>query len=207
MQKILRLTLLCMALDMAALRSSRMNTRALLIPGLLAALYVAWPYATLVKLRQDLRNHDVSALNGDIDWNSVRGGLKQEILDSLQGRPLATDVAAESSDDDLPPFGASFAASLASRAVDRQVTPQRLVAAFSAMSPGTSPALQPRLQTARFDSVTDFVVKLHTVQQEPTDAPVCLHLSLVHHGWHLGWRVTRVWIPPELLQQSETHAS
>jgi len=64
--------------------------RTLLVPGLIVALYAAWPYATLLKLRQDLRDHNVQALQQEVDWNSVRSGLKQQVTDSLTASFLAT---------------------------------------------------------------------------------------------------------------------
>jgi hypothetical protein len=84
-----------------------MTRRSLLLPGLIVALYVTWPYATLVQLRQDLRDHNVQALQQDIDWNSVRAGLKQQATESFDAPPAATKISAVVGDD-LPPFGAGF---------------------------------------------------------------------------------------------------
>ncbi len=187
---------------MAGLRYWAMMKRTILLPCLIAALYVAWPYASLLKLRHDLHNHDVAALRGDIDWASVRGGLKQDMLDSLEGKPVATKVSDVSSDDDLPPFGASFAANLAGNAVDQQVTPQRLADAFSSVAPGGTHSPQPTVQTARFDDLTHFIVKVSA-----TGAPISLTLALERHGWQVGWKVTHVCLPPGLMAQSETHTS
>jgi hypothetical protein len=178
-----------------------MKRRTLLLPCLIAALYVAWPYASLLKLRQDLRNHDVAALRGDIDWASVRGGLKQDVLDSLEGKPVATKVS-DVTGDDLPPFGASFAANMAGNAVDQQVTPQRLADAFSSVAPGGAHAPQPTVQTARFDGLTHFIVKVSA-----TGTPISLTLALERQGWQIGWKVTHVCLPAGLMAQSETHTS
>jgi hypothetical protein len=182
-----------------------MTNRPLIAASLAVALYGAWPYATLLKLRQDLQRHDVQALQGDIDWSQVRAGLKAQIRDSLEGRPAPTAVSATR--DDLPPFGAGFAANIAGSAVDHEVTPQRMADAFGALTPVAGAATQPRLEAAWFSGLTTFVVKLRTASEAPTDAPVRLKLALVRHGWRLGWEVTHVWMPPTLLEQSETHAS
>jgi hypothetical protein len=182
-----------------------MRNRPLIAAGLIVALYVAWPYATLLKLRQDLQSHDVQALQGDIDWGRVRAGLKDQIRDSLEGRPAPTAISATS--DDLPPFGASFAAHIAGTAVDNEVTPQRVADAFGALTPVAGAATGPRLEAARFSGLTTFVVTLRTASEAPTDAPVRLKLALVRHGWQFGWEVTSVWMPASLLEQSQTHAS
>jgi Protein of unknown function (DUF2939) len=181
-----------------------MGKRALLIPGLIVALYVAAPYVTLLKLRADLRNHDVQALQQDIDWDSVRTGLKNDFANAIEGRPVATKVSA-AADDDLPPFGAGFAVSMASKAIDHQVTPARLADAFAA--PARPGGAQPAVQAARFDGATSFFVELRAAGQAATDAPVRLDLALVRHGWHVGWQVTHVCVPASLMQHSETHIS
>jgi hypothetical protein len=182
-----------------------MTNRPLIGLGLILALYVAWPYATLLKLRQDLQSHDLQALQGDIDWGRVRAGLKDQIRDSLEGRPAATAISATR--DDLPPFGASFAAHIAGSAVDNEVTPQRVADAFGALTPVAGAATEPRLEAARFSGLTTFVVMLRPASEAPTDAPVRLKLALVRQGWWLGWQVTNVWMPATLLEQSQTHAS
>ena len=182
-----------------------MTNRPLIAAGLLVALYVAWPYATLLKLRQDLQDHNVQALQGDIDWGRVRSGLKAQIRDSLEGKPVPTAISATS--DDLPPFGSSFAAHIAGSAIDGEVTPQRVADAFAALTPVGGAASQPTLEAARFSGLTTFVVKLRTASEAPTDAPVRLKLTLVRQGWRFGWQVTNVWMPPAMLDQSQTHAS
>ena len=167
-----------------------MTKRTLLVPGLIVALYAAWPYATLLKLRQDLRDHNVQALQQEVDWNSVRSGLKQQVTDSLDARPAATKISAVVGDD-LPPFGAGFMSTVAGKAIDQQITPQGLADAFGAQAPAGE-VTQATVEAARFDGPASFEVELRTAQESPTDPPVRIDLALVRHGWSIGWQVTHV---------------
>ncbi|ATU74057.1 DUF2939 domain-containing protein [Komagataeibacter rhaeticus] len=89
--------------------------------GTLAAastLYVASPFFTLWSITSAIRSHDMGSLNTCLKWESVRSGLKNQVVDSLIGPPHA--------DDELPEFGASFASSAVSNAIDEEVRPDRL---------------------------------------------------------------------------------
>ncbi len=179
-----------------------MTKQSLLLPGLIVALYAAWPYATLLKLRQDLRDHNVAALQQDIDWNAVRSGLKQQVTDSLDGRPAATKIS-DVAGDDLPPFGAGFAATLARKAIDQQITPQGLADAFgAAASSGTG--AQPAIEAACFKGPASFQVKLRAAQESPSEPPVRIDLALVRDGWRLHWQVTHVTMPPSMMQPTKS---
>jgi len=178
----------------------------LVVTGLVVTLYGTWPYASLLKLQHDLRRHDVQALQGDIDWPSVRSSLNQEILGNPEGKPVATPVSAITDRDDLPAFGASFAAKMARNAVDRQATPQRLADEFGAPSPVAGEAAQPTIESARFDGLTHFVVELRTAQESPRELPLRLNLALVRRGWTVGWQVTQVRLPACMLQPNGTRA-
>ena len=181
-----------------------MKVRALLI---IAALgYLAWPYATLITLQQDLRDHDVGALQNDVDWSSVRAGLSHDMLGNFAASSAVTRVST-GNQDDLPPFGAHFATRIADSAIRTMVTPQKLADAFSTASPLGGEAAQPNVEAARFSGLTSFLVRLRPAQLAPGDPSVRLDLRLVRHGWRVGWQVTRVWLPASLLSRSETHAS
>ncbi|HTZ71692.1 MAG TPA: DUF2939 domain-containing protein [Acetobacteraceae bacterium] len=181
-----------------------MKLRALLI--LVVAGYVASPYVALLKLQRDIRHHDVRALEADVDWDSVRASMKQTVLDGLAGEPVATKISA-TSDDDLPPFGASFGNALAQKAVDDAITPKRLADAFASLSPAAGEAAQPSVEAARFDGITSFEVTVRPVQLSPSDPPVRLEFRLGCRGWNIGWQVTSVSMPMALLNATETHAS
>jgi hypothetical protein len=171
------------------------------LPILLLAGYLVWPYATLLKLQYDLRTHDVSALRADVDWDGVRGGLKQDVLDGFAGRPVAIKASADS--DDLPAFGESFASNVAGAAMEQAITPQRLADAFAAVTPPGGPSAQPALEGAGFDGLTSFVVELLPPHAAPTDPPVRLTMRLGARGW----RVTHVCVPDNLLRQTFASAS
>jgi hypothetical protein len=179
-----------------------MTRRSLLLPGLIVALYVTWPYATLVQLRQDLRDHNVQALQQDIDWNSVRAGLKQQATESFDAPPAATKISAVVGDD-LPPFGAGFAASMASKAIDRRITPQGLADAFGAQT-HAGEVSQPTVESAGFNGPASFEVKLRPAQESPKDPPISIDFALVRNGWRLDWKVIHVSMPPSMMQPTKS---
>ncbi|CAM2918514.1 hypothetical protein CFR75_05765 [Komagataeibacter xylinus] len=89
--------------------------------GTLAAattLYAASPFFTLWSITSAIRSHDMGSLNTCLKWESVRNGLKTQVVDDLIGPPVA--------DDELPAFGSSFASSAASNAIDEEVRPDKL---------------------------------------------------------------------------------
>ena len=101
----------------------------------------------------------------------------------------------------LPPFGAGFVRGIAANAIDARVTPQALVAV--AHYPTAKPA--PRgtnvhVSWAFFSGPMEFLVYLRAPD---LDAPIRLQLDL-HAG---AWQVTRVWLPPELLGQTNARTA
>jgi hypothetical protein len=57
----------------------------LLIAVALALLYAASPYYAVWRFREAIRAHDMKALAGQVDFNAVRGSLKQQIRDKFLG--------------------------------------------------------------------------------------------------------------------------
>lgn len=102
--------------------------------GTLAAagtLYAASPVCTLWSITSAVRSHDMGSLNTCLKWESVRSGLKNQVVDSLIGPPHA--------DDELPEFGASFASSAVSNAIDEEVRPDRLGTLVDHLMPTAQP--------------------------------------------------------------------
>jgi hypothetical protein len=156
-------------------------------------IYAAYPYVTLYRLGQAIRQGDAARLETMVDWPSVREGIKEDICDLVTDQPQQAE-----SDGRLPPFGAGFVRGIATNAVDKRVTPEALVAATQ--QPGaeeTTRGAAAQVSWAFFASPGAFVVDLNTPGQS---APIRLQMDL-RNG---AWSVTRVWLPPLLLGQPRT---
>lgn len=178
----------------------------------MAGGYIASPYVVLYQLGSALRGGDIAALRTEVDWDGVRRGVKIDVGESMDAVATvpATPVMATaklqmaSVSDDLPPFGASFASGLADTAIDRQVTPDHLVAALQAgVQSGARTGGSAIVQSAYFTGAESFEVRLRLPTETQADPPVRLRLTLV--GLH--WKVSRVWVPADLLTGSYAHMS
>lgn len=160
---------------------------------LVALIYGAYPYMTLYRLGLAIRHGDAPALQSMVDWPAVREGIKEDICDLMIDDPAEVKTGAQ-----LPPFGAGFVRGIAANAVDQKVTPEALLAAAD-----RRPAAQReqhgavvKVRWAFFAGLTVFVVDLHAPGQ---DAPIRLEMRF-RDGI---WQVTRVWLPPELINRAE----
>ena len=159
--------------------------------------YVACPYVALYRLGDAIRTSDAATLQTLVDWPAVREGIKEDICDNVADDPDATG----SSSGKLAPFGASFMRGIAANAVDLQVTPAGLVDMTRQHAAG--PATHRRaisVNWAFFDNPVDFMVSVNAPGQR---APIRLQMSLRD----TGWQVTRVWLPPALLGQTNAPTS
>jgi hypothetical protein len=153
---------------------------------------------TLYRLQEAVRQGDATALRSLVHWPKVRDGIKEDICDFLFEPPVASANGPALASGALPAFGQSFVRGIASNVVDRRVTPEGLAASFQ--PPGTqvnaaSHTPDVRLSWAFFESATEFLVSLHAPGQAE-DIRVQLELSGAR------WRVTRVWLPVEMLRQA-----
>lgn len=152
--------------------------------------YVAYPYVTLYRLGEAIRQGDASTLRTLVDWPSVREGIKEDICDLVLDDPAGAAQNAS-----LPPFGASFVRGIAASSIDRAVTAEALVAAVGTPTqpPVARVGADVHVNWAFFDDPTDFSVSLNAPGQAD---PIRLQLRL-RDG---AWRVHRVWLPADLLQ-------
>ena len=181
-----------------------MRILAVAIIGLLGA-YGAWPFLSLYEIRHDVQTQDVTALTADIDWNQLREGLKQDIADGITGEPgQAVQVNAAASDD-LPPFGSGFVTNMAASMVDQTVTPQYLANTASTLR--AAGAHQMGVSEAHFTSPTSFMVALSAAPSTAVHDAIRLRLDLVRSGLSMRWKVTRAWLPADMLAAAEPHAS
>jgi hypothetical protein len=154
----------------------------------LALAYGLYPYFTLYRLGQAIRNGDAAALEAMVNWDSVREGIKEDICDLVIDQPQQAKT-----DGKLPPFGAGFVRGITTNVVDKRVTPEALVAAAQpAGGNGAASRGSVGVSWAFFSGPSAFQVDLSAPGQR---APIRLQLDLCHGSW----QVTRVWLPPELL--------
>jgi hypothetical protein len=158
--------------------------------------YAACPYLTLYRLGHAIHTGDAATLKTLVDWPAVREGIKEDICDSVAADPAVTVSEAQ-----LPAFGASFVRGIAANAVDRQVTAEGLVDMTQSHPTGTATrGAAVHVTWAFFHDPTDFVVSLTAPGQRE---PIKLQMTLTA----ARWRVTRVWLPPALLEQANARNS
>jgi hypothetical protein len=165
----------------------------------LALMLVAFGYAVspalaVWTLMTAVQDGDVTVLQKDVDWNSVRAGLKQDVSDgviaSFSGAPSGTQLASNV----LPPFGASFVSSIAGTAIDHEVTAENVIAISRRMRTDVSESgMLTRIAEVRFDSPTEFTCAIYGDDED--DGLLKLHLAL--RGGH--WVVVRAWIPQDMI--------
>ena len=154
--------------------------------------YLSYPFWTLYSIKSALRLGDKNQLVALIDWYSVREGIKEDICDLVMDEPVSATPPGQ-----LPPFGTGFVKGVAGSAVDKSVTADALVDMAKQEPADADPRMQPttHVSWAFFSSPTTFTVK---VRAADFPKPVHVELGLTAHGW----RVVRVRLPAELLEQT-----
>lgn len=204
--------------------------RALALVAVCVAAYGLYPYVTLFYLADAIRRGDEASLEPLVAWESVREGIKEDICDAVLAEPDSQTADARPVDaaegrsirdpSRLPPFGFSFVRGIAANAIDAMVTARGIVSAARAGAPheGTAKATPSResatldssatrrssmpggdtvhVAWAFFDEPGGFVVELRPAGAGQAKDSVRLHMDLKNGQW----RVTRVWLPPDMLQ-------
>ena len=160
-------------------------------------VYAAWPYATLYQLSGAIQHGDMQTLTADVDWDSVRDGLKEDIADGIMGQPAARAVISS----DLPPFGASFVQGMAGNMVDATVTPDNIAAGLTTLSTAASAGSGPVQVWAWFTGPMTFEASIKLATEQADDPPIRLDMQLVEAGWGYQWRVIHASVPSEVLTQ------
>ncbi len=145
--------------------------------AVLGVTYATSPYLALFRVSRDLEAGDVDAVQSEIDWDSLRAGLKQDVAEHFAGVKV-TAVAERGA---LPPFGASFVQGVAEHLVDRIITPEGLCAAMHGAS--SAPVL-PLAFRGGFHGLTHFAARI----AQSGAPPMTIHFRL--EG--VEWRVTSV---------------
>jgi hypothetical protein len=100
---------------------------ALLVALLL--LYVASPYYSIWRFSEALRTHDLNALSARVDFNAVRGSLKEQIRDHFLG------VLKKKKKNRLAQFLAANAGDPLDKIIDAYITPEGLAALIADPAP------------------------------------------------------------------------
>jgi hypothetical protein len=164
----------------------------------MAVAYAAYPYLTLYRLNDALRRGDVASVSSHIDWPRVREALAADVSGEIKGQPAGGETAAQQ--DDLPAFGSSFVTGMATHAINDRLTPHGLMVAMAEAAPSsaTPSHAAARLESAWFVSPTEFLVQLRLGGEKAETPPLRLRMQLVGGVW----KVTRAWLPPDLLMKA-----
>jgi hypothetical protein len=95
----------------------------------LTLLYAASAYYSVWRFSETLRAHDMNALAARVDFNAVRGSLKQQIRDHFLG------VLAKKKKDRLAQFLAANAGDPLDQLIDAYITPEGLASIISDPAP------------------------------------------------------------------------
>ena len=175
--------------------------RRIVLVGCIAA-YLVWPYVTLYRIGDALRHGDVQTLTADVEWDSVREGLKEDIADNIMPKSSGASLDGVGG---LPPFGSGFAAGIAGNMVDQAVTPDNLAGNQTTLQVGQGG--RESLHSAWFSGLTEFEASFQLSNADADSSLVRVKLDLVQDGWLPQWRVTRVWVPMPLLHNLQTHTT
>ncbi len=157
--------------------------------------YAAYPYVTLYRLDNAIHTGDAATLRTLVDWPAVREGIKEDICDNVADDPETTAGGK------LPAFGTSFVRGIAANAVDQQVTAEGLVSMTRPRAEAMATLRGAmRVNWAFFQNPTDFIVSVDASGQRE---PIRLQMSLKD----ATWQVTRIWLPPSMLEQSNARTS
>ena len=177
-----------MAAPTAVPASARPRSKArLIIAGavVLLLLYAASPYYSIWRFGEVLRAHDLDGLSARVDFDAVRGSLKQQIRDHFVG------VLAKKKKDRLAQFLTAATGDPLGQLIDMYVTPEGLAAIIADPAPiknassiSSLPSLSdsPRqidwsfLRGAYFTSPRDFAVEREGIK---------LRFRFTLSGWKL----------------------
>jgi hypothetical protein len=151
----------------------------------LLLIYAASPYYSIWRFGEALRAHDMDALAARVDFDAVRGSLKQQIRDHFLG------VLAKKKKDRLAQFLTAAADDPLGRLIDAYVTPEGLAAIISDPAPiknASSLSSLPSLDGSRGE--IDWSKAHHAFFTSPRDFAVDhqrIKLRFRFNG--LGWKL------------------
>jgi len=115
--------------ESAAAVRPRYRAKFIAVVTALLLLYGASPYYSVWRFGQTIRAHDMDALAARVDFDAVRGSLKQQIREKFLG------VLAKKKKDRLAQFLAANAGDPLDQLIDSYITPEGLAAIISDPAP------------------------------------------------------------------------
>ena len=156
--------------------------------AVLVLLYVASPYYSVWRFGDVLRRHDMEALSARVDFNAVRGSLKQQIRDHFLG------VLAKKKKNRLAQFLAANAGDPLDQLIDAYVTPEGLAAIIADPAPikdASSLSSLPRIDGSARE--IDWAKARHAFFIGPRDFAVENQgIKLVFRFNGLGWKLHKL---------------
>jgi Protein of unknown function (DUF2939) len=158
-------------------RPRRRGKLALAIAVALLLIYAASPYYSIWRFGEALRAHDMDALAARVDFDAVRGSLKQQIRDHFLG------VLAKKKKDRLAQFLTASTDNPLDRLIDAYITPEGLAALIADPAPlknASSLSSLPGIDGSRKE--IDWFKARHAFFTSPRD------FALDHEGIKLRFR-------------------
>jgi hypothetical protein len=155
------------------------------IAAALLLIYAASPYYSVWRFGEALRAHDMDALAARVDFDAVRGSLKQQIRDHFLG------VLAKRKKDRLAQFLTASADNPLDRLIDAYITPEGLAALIADPAPirnASSLSSLPGIDGSRKE--IDWSKACHAFFTSPRDFAIDhegLKLRFRFNG--LGWKL------------------
>lgn len=172
------------------MRLSRpLTATALLLVLLVVAWYFAAPFLLLRSLSFAVKNGDRDTIADDVDFSSVRDGLKQQLGDALQDKG-----AAPRKRDPFARLLSSLAPSIGNQVIDAVVTPDGVATILRQHAPQTPSGhtSRPSLWHGDFAWMGPGHLRVTYANARHPDQPVSLELQ--RRGL-FGWQVTGLTLP------------
>jgi hypothetical protein len=171
--------------DSLAPNRPRHRWKFIAVAAALLLLYAISPYYSVWRFGETLRAHDMDALSARVDFDAVRGSLKQQIRDHFLG------VLAKKKKNRLAEFLTSSEQNPLDRLIDAYVTPEGLAAIISDPAPiknASSVSSLPGVEGSRKE--IDWSKARHAFFTSPRDFAVDhegIKLRFRFNG--LGWKL------------------
>ena len=166
-------------------RPRRRGELTLAIAVALLLLYAASPYYSIWRFGEVLRAHDMVALAARVDFDAVRGSLKQQIRDHFLGVP------AKKKKDRLAQFLTASTDNSLDRLIDAYLTPEGLAAIIADPAPlknASSLSSLPSIDGSRKE--IDWSKARHAFFTSPRDFALDHEGIKLHFRFNgLGWKL------------------
>lgn len=186
---------------------------------LLVIGWTAWPYWAAWSLANAVKKGDAVAIEGKVDWEPLRAGLRDEAKSFMMAK-----IAADSKKDEkgMGAFAASLAAMMGPKIVDglvdSMVTPQGIARLVSGQSPAAAAAAsaaqpdpKPQGTGFRYDLVkwaffsdpTTFRIDVAAADgsKKADGSPV---VTTMLFRWSGSWKLSRIFLPLDQLGGSSS---